>query len=131
MQERKDERSLGELFADLARDMGVLVRQEVRLATTEVTGKATRAGKQLGLLVAGGAITYAGFLALLATIIIGLGQLGLPWWLAALIVGVVVTGVGAVLIQQARTALMRTDLMPQQTVDTLKEDVEWAKTQTQ
>jgi xanthine/uracil permease len=131
MQERKDERSLGELFADLARDMGVLVRQEVRLATTEVTGKATRAGKQLGLLVAGGAIAYAGFLALLATIIIGLGQLGLPWWLAALIVGVVVTGVGAVLIQQARTALMRTDLMPQQTVDTLKEDVEWAKTQTQ
>ncbi|MGN6813466.1 MAG: phage holin family protein [Thermomicrobiales bacterium] len=131
MQDRKDERSLGELFADLARDMGVLVRQEMRLATTGVTGKATRAGKHLGILVAGGAIAYAGFLALLATVIIGLGQLGLPWWIAALIVGVVVTGAGAILIQQARTALMQTDLMPRQTVDTLKEDVEWAKTQTQ
>jgi TRAP-type C4-dicarboxylate transport system permease small subunit len=131
MQERKDERSLGELFADLARDMGVLVRQEMHLATTEVTQKVTRAGKHLGLLVAGGVIAYAGFLALLATIIIGLGQLGLPWWIAALIVGVVVTGAGAILIQQARTALMRTDFVPRQTVDTLKEDVEWAKTQTQ
>jgi hypothetical protein len=131
MQERKDERSLGALFADLTRDMGVLVRQEVRLATTEVTEKATRAGKHLGLLVAGGAIAYAGFLALLATIIIGLGQLGLPWWVAALIVGVVVTAVGAVLVRQARTALRQTDLVPRQTVDTLKEDAEWAKTQTQ
>jgi xanthine/uracil permease len=130
MQERKDERSLGALFADLTRDMGVLVRQEVRLATTEVTEKATRASKQLGLLVAGGAVAYAGFLALLATIIIGLGQLGLPWWVAALIVGVVVTAVGAVLVLQARTALMQTDLVPRQTVDTLKEDAEWAKTQT-
>jgi hypothetical protein len=59
-----------------------------------------------------------------------LGQLGLPWWVAALIVGVVVTAVGAVLVRQARTALMQTDLVPQQTVDTLKEDAEWAKTQT-
>jgi len=131
MQERKDERSLGELFADLTQDMGLLVRQEVHLATTEVTQKAVGAGKHLGLLVAGGAIVYAGFLALLATIIIGLGQLGLPWWIAALIVGVVVTAVGAVLIQQARTALMHTDLMPRQTVETLKEDAEWAKTQAQ
>src|SRR5256885_314769 len=45
MQVRKDERSLGELFGDLARDMGVLVRQEVSLATTEMTHKATGAAR--------------------------------------------------------------------------------------
>lgn len=130
MQERKDERSLGELFGDLARDTGTLVRQEVTLATTEMTQKATRVGKDLGLLVAGGAILHAGFLALLAALAIGLGQLGLPWWLAALLVGLVVVGLGAILVRQALTALQRTNLVPHQTIDTLKEDAEWAKTQT-
>ena len=45
MQARKDERSLGDLFGELARDMGVLVRQEVGLATTEMTHKATHAAR--------------------------------------------------------------------------------------
>lgn len=131
MSDRKEERSLGELFGDLARDTGTLVRQEVTLATTELTHKATRIGKNVAMLVAGGAVLYAGFLALLAAIIIGLGQLGLEWWLAALLVGLVVAGVGAFLVQQARAALARADLVPRQTVETLKEDAEWVKAQTQ
>lgn len=130
MQERKDERSLGELFGDLARDTGTLVRQEVTLATTEMTQKATRVGKEIGLLVAGGAVLYAGFLALLAALTIGLVQLGLSWWLATLLVGLVVAGLGAIVVRQALAALQRTNLAPQQTIDTLKEDAEWAKAQT-
>lgn len=131
MQEQRDERSLGELFGDLARDTGALVRQEVHLATTEMTQKATRAGKDIGFLVAGGAVAYAGFLALLAALIIGLGQLGLPWWVSALIVGLVVAGIGAFLAQRGLSALKETNLVPRQTVDTLKEDAEWVKEQTQ
>ena len=127
---QQDDRSLGELFSDLARDTGTLVRQEVELARTEMTQKAVQAGKHIGFLVAGGAIAYAGFLVILAAIAIGLGQLGVPWWLAALIVGVIVAAVGGFLVQRGLTALRQESLMPQRTVETLKEDVEWAKTQT-
>jgi fatty acid desaturase len=127
MQARKDDRSLGELFADLARDMGVLVRQEVGLATTELTHKATHAGRELGVLAIGGLVAYAGLLAVLAALIIGLATAGLPWWLAALVVGVVVALVGGVMIQRGLTALKHAELAPRQTMQTLKEDTQWAK----
>jgi len=128
--QQQDDRSLGELFGDLARDTGTLVRQEVDLAKAEMTRTATRVGKDLGFLVAGGAVAYAGFLGILAAIAIGLGQLGVPWWLAALLVGLVVAGVGGILVQRGLTALRQEDLAPQQTIATLKEDVAWAKAQT-
>ena len=131
MREQQDNRSLGELFADLARDTGTLVRQEVALARTELTQKATQAGKDVGFLVAGGAVAYAGFLLILAAIAVGLGQLGVPWWLAALLVGVIVAIVGAVLVQRGLAALRRESLAPERTLETLKEDVAWAKEQTQ
>jgi xanthine/uracil permease len=129
MQARKDDRSLGELFGDLARDMGVLVRQEVGLATTEVTHKATRLGQDLAVLAVGGLVAYAGSLAILAAIIIALAAAGLQWWLAALVVGVVVSIVGAVLVQRGVNALKHADLAPRETMETLKEDTQWAKEQ--
>jgi hypothetical protein len=129
MQARKDDRSLGELFADLARDMGVLVRQEVGLATTEMTHKATRAGRELAVLAVGGLVAYAGLLAILAAIVIGLAAAGLPWWLAALLVGVVVAVIGGALVQRGLAALKHADLAPRQTMQTLKEDAQWAKDQ--
>lgn len=131
MQERKDDRSLGELFAELARETSTLVRQEMGLARAEMTQKATRVGKDVAFLAIGGAVAYAGVLALLAAVILGLAALGLPAWLAALIVGLVVVVVGYVLVQRGRDALKREDLAPRQTVETLKEDVAWAKEQVQ
>jgi hypothetical protein len=130
MQEQTDDRSLGELFAKLASDTSTLVRQEVQLAKTEMTQKATRVGKDVASMAIGGAVAYAGLLAVLAAIILGLAALGLPAWLAALLVGAVTAGVGYVLIQRGRDALAREDLTPRQTIETLKEDAEWAKEQT-
>jgi tetrahydromethanopterin S-methyltransferase subunit G len=130
MQAHKDERSLGDLFGDLARETSTLVRQEVELAKTEMSQKATRVGKDIGFLVAGGAVAYAGFLALIAAIAIGLGQLGVPWWLATLLVALVVGGIGGVLVMQGLNALKRETIVPERTMQTLKEDVEWAKAQT-
>ncbi len=127
----QDNRSLGELFSALAADTGTLVRQEVELAKTEMTQKATRVGKDIGFLLAGGAVAYAGFLAILAALAIGLGQLGLPWWVATLLVGLVVAGVGGFLVMRGISALRQETALPQQTIDTLKEDAEWAKAQTQ
>ncbi|MCA1599763.1 MAG: phage holin family protein, partial [Chloroflexi bacterium] len=80
MQTGKDERSLGELFGDLAGQTGLLVREEVALAKAELTQNATRAGKEIGVLVIGGAVAYAGLLALLAAAILGLAT-ALPAWL--------------------------------------------------
>ncbi|HXI16579.1 MAG TPA: phage holin family protein [Chloroflexota bacterium] len=131
MQQQKDERSIGELFGDLARDTGTLVRQEVALARTEITHTAARAGRDIGVLAIGGAVAYAGFLALVAAAIIGLAAAGLDWWLAALIVGVIIAGIGAVLVQRGLGALRQEHLVPRQTIETLKDDVEWAKEQVQ
>jgi len=130
MQQVKDDRSLGELFAELSRETSTLVRKEVELAKTEVTQKATRMGRDVGMLAVGGAVVYAGLFFILAAVALGLMALGLPGWLAALLVGVVVAGIGYFLIQKGRDALKRVNLAPQQTVETLKEDAEWAKQQT-
>ncbi len=131
MTQQQDNRSLGELFGDLAQNTGTLVRQEVELAKTEMTQKATRVGKDIAFLLAGGAVAYAGFLAILAAIAIGLGQLGVPWWIAALLVGLVVAGVGGFLVMRGLSALRQETAVPQQTIETLKEDAEWAKAKTQ
>jgi len=125
----KDERSLGELFAELAQDTSTLVRKEVQLAKTEMSQKASRVGKDVGFLAAGGAVAYAGLLALLAGVIVLLGQV-IPMWLAALLVGLVVAGVGYFLVRRGLDALKREDLAPRQTIETLKEDRQWAKDQT-
>jgi hypothetical protein len=129
VQARKDDRSLGELFGDLARDMGVLVRQEVGLATTEMTHKATRMARSVAVVAVGGLVAYAGLLAIVAAIIIALAAAGLAWWLAALVVGVVVAAIGGVLVQRGMNVLKRADLTPTETVQTLKEDTQWAKEQ--
>ena len=128
MQQRNEEPSIGELFASLARDTSNLVRSEVELAKTEMTQKVTSLGKDAGMIGAGAALAYAGLLALIAAVILGLGEL-IPMWLSALIVGLVVVGIGYALIQRGRTAMSRMDLTPRQTIETLKEDKEWAKDQ--
>jgi hypothetical protein len=129
MATRGEERSLGELFGDLARDTGTLVRQEVDLARTELTQKASRAARDVGFLAVGGLVVYAGFLGLLAAAALCLVAAGLDAWVAALLVGVVVAVVGAVLVQRGLSALKREELAPRQTVETLKEDARWAKEQ--
>lgn len=127
--DRQDERSLGELFGDLAQNTSQLVRSEVELAKTEITDQAKQVGRDVGILAAGGFIAYAGFLAILAGIIALLAtQIGI--WLSALIVGLIVAIVGGVLVNQGVNALKEHNLAPRQTIATLKEDVEWAKQQT-
>jgi hypothetical protein len=123
-----DQRSLGELFGDLSREISTLFRQEVQLARAEITSKIPKLGRDIGFLVIGGAVTYTGVLALVATAIIALAY-ALPWWLAALIVGVVVTAGGLLLVQRGITALRQESPVPQQTLATLKEDAQWAKEQ--
>jgi len=127
----KEERSLGELLAELAQEVTTLVRQEMNLAKTEVSQKVSRVGMHLGFLAAGGAVAYAGLLAILAAIIILLAQAGLPWWAAALLVGLVVSGAGAFLVMKGINALKQEDLAPRETLaslEALKEDIHGSNT---
>jgi len=129
MQPTRDDRSLGELFAELSRETTTLMRQELALATTEMTHKASRVGKDIAFLAVGGAVVYAGLLAIIAAVIILLATV-LPDWVAALLVGLVVLVVGYLLLQKGRAALAREDLTPRQTIGSLRESAEWAKDQT-
>jgi hypothetical protein len=129
MAEGRDDRSLGELFSELAGEIGVLIRQELRQAGTEIGQRATGIGKDVGVLAAGAVILHVGLLALVAAAIIGLADLGLSWWLAALIVALVLFAGGFLLVQRARSALQRAEIMPRHTIDNLREDQEWVKDQ--
>ena len=120
-----DERSLGDLFAELSRETGVLIRKEVELATTEMSSKLKVAGTQAGIVAAGGALAHAGLLVLLAAIVIGLTQLGMPAWLAALLVALAVMGVGYMLVNQGLSKMRSTSFTPVQTMETLKENATW------
>lgn len=124
-----NDRSLGELFSQLGSELGTLIRQEIRLAQTEMSEKATMFGRGAAMLAIGAVVLYAGLLALLATAVIILAALGVPWWLSALVVTAVVLLVGMMLVQRGLERLRRTSLTPKQTVESIREDVQWAKEQ--
>lgn len=129
MDARRDERSLGDLFGDLSRQLSTLVRKEIDLARTEVTSRARAATQDAALVGAGGALAYAGLLVLLAAVVLLLIDTGLEPWLAALLVAVVVMTSGVALAWRGREGLRTTSLAPERTIDTLKEDAAWAKEQ--
>jgi drug/metabolite transporter (DMT)-like permease len=127
--EPRDERSLGELFSELSRETGTLVRKEFELATTEMTAKAKVAGGHVGMVATGGALAHAGLLVILAAIVIGLAQLGVTPWLAAAIVGVLTIGIGYLLANRGLAALRQTSVAPTQAIEAMKENSTWTTRQ--
>jgi len=123
------ELGIGELVKDLASQTSTLVRQEIQLAQAEVTQKGKVAGKGAGML-AGAAV--AGLLALgaLTAALIALLDKAMATWVAALIVMALWAIVAAVLAKTGQNALKRATPPAPQTVETVKEDIQWAKTQT-
>jgi hypothetical protein len=128
MENRKEDRSLGELFSELATETSTLIRQEMQLARVELGQTASQAGKEVGFIGLGGAVTYAGVLAVIAAVILIIGQF-MPMWLSALIVGVVVAAIGYFLSQKHLNALKDINVSPRATLETLKQDKDWAKEQ--
>ena len=115
------DRSLGSLLGELTQEITTLVRQEITLARVEMADKANNIGKQLGLLAVGGALAYSGVLAIVAALVIILATTGLPWWASALIVGLVVAAIGGLLVMKGLAAIRGQDLVPRQTLESLKE----------
>jgi Putative Actinobacterial Holin-X, holin superfamily III len=125
-----DDRTLGEMFAELSRETRTLVQQEIQLAKAELSEKASKMGRSIGFVVAGGLIAYGGLLAIIAALVLALVAVGLPAWAGALLGGMVVAAAGYLLVRSGLGGLRLQGLKPHQTIDTLKEDAQWLRTQT-
>ena len=124
------ERPIGDLVKQLAGQTSTLVRQEIDLAKAEMSQKAEIAGKGAGMLSGAAVVGLLAAGALTAFVILLLSE-AMDAWLAALIVAVVLGAVAAVLALTGRNRIRTaTPPVPEQTVETVKEDVEWAKTRT-
>jgi hypothetical protein len=128
MQYVSEQRSLGELFSELALETGTLVRDEVRLAKVEMTQKAKVAGRDAAIVAAGGAIAVLGVMALEAALILAIGTL-IPLWASALLVGAMVSITGAALVVMGIRAFKGIDPSPRQTIGTLQENKRWLSEQ--
>jgi uncharacterized membrane protein YqjE len=115
--------STGELIGQLSDQLSRLVRDEVRLAQTEVTQKAKRLGMGAGLFGAAGVVALLGAGALVTAAILGLATL-MPGWLAAIIVAVVLFLVAAVLACVGKKDVDRaTPPLPTETIASVQADI--------
>ena len=122
------EKPIGELFKDLSEETSTLIRQEMALAKAELSEKGKEAGKGAGLFGGAGVVGLLAAGALTAAIIALLDK-AMDLWLAALIVAVVYGAVAAVLALRGKQEIQQAaPPVPEQTVDSVKEDVAWAKT---
>ena len=124
---RRDE-SMGQLVKDLSQDISTLVRQELQLAKAEMTQKGKEAGVGAGLLGGAGVFGLAVVGGSMATIILILDTI-MPNWLAALVTTLVYATVGAFLALRGRDRLNEAGSpVPERAKESVKEDIEWAKT---
>jgi uncharacterized membrane protein YqjE len=123
------EQPIGELLKQLSQETSTLVKQELALARAELEQQGKRAGVGAGML---GGAGVAGLLTLgsLTALLIALLATAMDTWLAALIVTVVWAAVAGVLALQGKSKIQQATPPAPQTVDTVKEDVQWAKTRT-
>jgi uncharacterized membrane protein YqjE len=127
----KRQESVSELIKDLSRDISDLVRQEIELARAEMMEKGKKAGIGAGMFGGAALMGAAAVGGSMATIIIVL-DLWMPLWLAALITTVLYAAVAAVLAMRGRDELRQTGTpIPEKTKESVKEDIQWAKTRAQ
>lgn len=122
------ERPLGEVAKDLTSDLSLLVRQEIELAKAEMADKGRTAAPGFAMFGGAGIVALCAAGALTAFLVLVL-SLFLPEWAAAVLVGVSLTAVAYVLVRQGKERVSDAGKpVPEQTIETVKEDVEWAKT---
>jgi uncharacterized membrane protein YqjE len=120
--------SFAELVQNIVADVQGLIRSEIRLAKTELKENVSTTGRASSLLVGGLVFGFYAVGFLLLTVVYALAT-AMPNWLAALIVGVVVAIVAGILAMVGYQRIKQVNLKPEQTVDSVKEDVEWVKQQ--
>lgn len=123
------ERPVGELLKQLSQETTTLVKQELELAKAEMAEKGKQAGTGVGLFGGAGVTGLLALIALTLTLIYALGT-AMEDWIAALVVTVLWAAVAGVLALTGKKKVQEAGPpVPEQTVETVKEDVQWAKTQ--
>jgi uncharacterized membrane protein YqjE len=123
------ERPIGELLKELSQQTATLVRQEINLAKAEVTEQGKKAGVGAALFGGAGIIGFLTLGTFTAFVILLLAEV-MPGWAAALIVTAIYGALAAVLALRGKDKVKDATPPVPQTVETVKEDIEWAKTQT-
>jgi uncharacterized membrane protein YqjE len=119
--EERRSQSVVTLLRRLTHELSTLLRQEIRLATVEISGALKRAVAGTLATASGGAVLFAGLLVLLAAAVLGLATV-LPAWASALIVGVVVSVIGLILVLSGAKQLKLSALEPERSVRSLSKD---------
>jgi len=124
----ESQRSVSDVLQDIVGNLQQIIRDEFRLARAEVEGKAHRAARPASILAAGTVLGLYGLGCLLLAAIYGLSLVIAPW-LAALLIGTVLAIVAAILLSSGRNRLRQIDPVPERTVRSMKENVQWTKEQ--
>jgi uncharacterized membrane protein YqjE len=121
-------RSVPEVLQDIVGNIEEIIRSEFRLAKAEIKEEASQAAPPLKMIVVGAAIGFYALGFLIFTLVMGLATV-VPTWLAALIVGAVLGLIALALITTASKRLKQVKKVPERTIETMKENVQWAKSQ--
>jgi hypothetical protein len=121
-----EDRSLRDLVGQLSRDGATLIQQEIALAKAELAETADKLKQGVVSAATGALVLYAGILTLIAAAVLLLA-LAVPGWLSALLVGGVVTAVGAVLVGKGKKDLDRVRVVPKRALDSVERDVDMLK----
>jgi hypothetical protein len=130
--------SIADLVKDLRDEALLLVRQEVTLAKTEISEKIAKILRNAAYVFAGALVAFLGLVFILqsVTVLVGIGleKAGLNseqvLWLAPLIVGAVVVGLGTIFVTKGIATIKKEPLVPEQTIDSLKNDKQWIQNKT-
>jgi uncharacterized membrane protein YqjE len=122
------QRSFADVLQDIVGNLQQIIRSEFRLARAELKEKAGRAAKPATILATGAILGFYGLGFLLLAIVYAL-SIALPIWLAALIVATLLIIISAILVVSGRNKLKQIQPLPEKTVETVKENVQWAKDQ--
>jgi len=134
--ETHDGHSIADLLRELREETMTLAKQEIALAKTEMKEKTSKLTRNAVYMAIGGLVAYAGFIFLLVAgmrlLNVGLINAGVTpetvAWLSPAILGLVVALIGAIFIMKAKSAFSRESLVPEKTIQSLKEDSSWTRT---
>jgi hypothetical protein len=118
---RPEDRSIGELLKELANETSMLVRQEMKLASAEMTHKVAYAGRQVAYIAAGGLLAVVALLTLVGALVFGLATM-IPLWKSALLVGAILTVISVIAAWKGVAALRDMSMVPKKTIESIRED---------
>jgi uncharacterized membrane protein YqjE len=120
--------TLGDTVTGIIRDLQEIVRGEVQLAKTEIKEDASQMGRALGMIAGAAMLALVGFIFIMLGVTYLLNK-SLQMWLAAGIVGIVLLIIGAIVGMVGKNQMQQASFKPEKTIESVKEDKEWASRQ--